>query len=187
MMFLRSMSKENKVILGILFSLLLVFGVLVYNSESKKVEVNNFEDCVNAGYAVAEGYPQKCYTLDGKVFVQETNEEVNEYFAQEIWKRAVDKQGGAIPIEGFTPEMYLGLYSGLIKEDFDGVSAINGHYEIVDENLEFVMDSGELITSADGTVNEEGLTELLGKLSERLGIEISSNSDVDLIFEKIED
>lgn len=33
-------------------------------------QINSFEDCVKAGYQVAESYPRQCYTPDGKRFVE---------------------------------------------------------------------------------------------------------------------
>lgn len=34
-------------------------------------ELRSFEDCVKAGYPVAESYPRQCHAPDGKRFVEE--------------------------------------------------------------------------------------------------------------------
>jgi hypothetical protein len=37
--------------------------------------ITDFEACVAAGYPVAESYPRQCRTSDGRVFVEEIEEE----------------------------------------------------------------------------------------------------------------
>ncbi len=39
--------------------------------------INSFEDCVNAGYPVAESYPRQCYTPEGQHFVEEIDEPIS--------------------------------------------------------------------------------------------------------------
>jgi len=50
-------------------------GSKQFNPSSK--QVNNYEECAAAGYAIAESYPQQCITPGGDVFVN-TNATVSE-------------------------------------------------------------------------------------------------------------
>lgn len=54
--------------------LLIAGGYVAYQRLAQKEapqEVRSFEDCVKAGYPVAESYPRRCYAPDGKSFVEE--------------------------------------------------------------------------------------------------------------------
>ncbi|MDD5639602.1 MAG: GerMN domain-containing protein [Candidatus Pacebacteria bacterium] len=63
-------------ILIILFFLILVF--FYYKKiEYKKIEVNNFEECLKASGIVMESYPGKCRDSNGKVYVEVIKEEEN--------------------------------------------------------------------------------------------------------------
>ena len=43
--------------------------------------ITNFQECVDAGYAIREIYPAQCVTEDGEVFVEEVEDlEENEYY-----------------------------------------------------------------------------------------------------------
>jgi len=61
-------------LIAILIVLVLIAGLLLAlsrsSTENKVLSVNSFEDCVAAGYPVAESYPEQCRTPDGRVFVQ---------------------------------------------------------------------------------------------------------------------
>jgi hypothetical protein len=103
-----------------------------------------------------------------------------------MFERAVEKSNGAIPVEGFTPMMYLDLFTGLEKSDFDDVIAVNGVYEYESGELEFIMYSEQLITSADGTINKEGMGGLLENIKARLDVTVLSEEEVDSLIEMIE-
>lgn len=54
-------------------------GYLAYQRLVQKavpVEINSFEDCVKAGYPVAESYPRQCHTPDGRRFVEKIEEPI---------------------------------------------------------------------------------------------------------------
>lgn len=177
---------ENKNVLITLISVILLvsitFALFTYKENSK---INSFEECVNAGNPIMESYPRQC-KADGKTFVENMDNELVEYFSQKMFDTAVEKSGGLIPIEGFTPEMYLGLFEELEKSDFNEVKAINGIYEYKSGELYFIIDSEDLITSADGTVNLDGMNDLLRNLEKRFNVTVTSKEDVDYLIELID-
>jgi len=63
---------NKKGYISIVAALLLVAGgALYWRSHGDSVKaVNNFEQCVTAGYEVKESHPTQCQTPDGKLFVQ---------------------------------------------------------------------------------------------------------------------
>lgn len=160
MMLERKMSKEKKMLFGGALAIAIVLGVVLFvGMSSQEVPQNETPG-------------------------SEISDELVVYFSEEMWKQGVENQGGAMPIEGFDAQLYLGAFPGLVEEDFDGVEAINGKW-ILDDELRFVSDTGYLVTSADGTINEEGMRTLLSKLSLRLGVEVDSEEDVDKIIQLI--
>lgn len=61
---------KSRQLLSVVFSLIMFTGVTAGSTafaESDDV-IEDFEDCVEAGYPVMESYPEKCMTKDGKVF-----------------------------------------------------------------------------------------------------------------------
>lgn len=75
--------RSNLFFLVIIFSgiiligtaLVLVFALLYGRSVSG---INNFDDCAAAGYPILESYPERCRTPDGRTFVREIEEPVDE-------------------------------------------------------------------------------------------------------------
>lgn len=55
-------------------NIILIISVLIVVAVAgcikDEVEINNFEDCVNAGYPVMESYPRQCRTPDDQTFVE---------------------------------------------------------------------------------------------------------------------
>lgn len=63
--------KHSKNILVLIFVLFLILILFYAPSLNKKdIEINNFEECADAGYAVGESYPRQCWTPEGKHFVE---------------------------------------------------------------------------------------------------------------------
>jgi hypothetical protein len=59
--------------------LVIVFLVVNYNSNDlPAVPVNSFNDCVEAGNSVMESYPRQCITLDGRHFVEDIGNELEQ-------------------------------------------------------------------------------------------------------------
>ncbi len=40
-------------------------------------DIADFEDCINAGYAIMESYPARCKTADGKTFTENIGNEIS--------------------------------------------------------------------------------------------------------------
>lgn len=63
-------------ILSVLAVLLfIVIGIWAFNRAPEVADtgaVNDFEDCVLAGYPVMESFPRKCTTPDGRTFTEDT-------------------------------------------------------------------------------------------------------------------
>ncbi len=56
------------VFLAIVIAVLLMF----LKPKTAQSNVNNFEECVKAGYPVMETYPRQCKTPDGRMFIENT-------------------------------------------------------------------------------------------------------------------
>ena len=75
------MRKQKIIILIIIF--LIVFSIFLINdlyfhkSEEKDPnKINNFFDCLNAGYPIMESYPRQCRTPDGENFTENIGDEI---------------------------------------------------------------------------------------------------------------
>lgn len=150
-----------------------------------RYQVIDFTTCADAGYAVGESYPRQCWTPSGRHFVEGQGIDINQYFREEMWRRGVENLNGAHPIEGFDPQMFIGAYPGLRGDDFDGASAIGGHWEIENGELKFVAAEDGVITSADGTINEEGMKTVLINLAERVGADIVTEEGIDRLIDSL--
>lgn len=59
-------------------NLLLVVSLLViatiffvnYQDDKNKESISSFEECVEAGYPIAESYPEQCFVPDGPSFTK---------------------------------------------------------------------------------------------------------------------
>lgn len=59
-----------KTITRIIIVLLVIVGFLGMVKSLQAADVNSFEECVGAGYSVAESSPRQCVTPDGRSFVE---------------------------------------------------------------------------------------------------------------------
>lgn len=184
-------NKNNLIIVAV--ALIAVAG-LVIAMQSGKANVNDFESCADAGYPVMESYPAQCRGPDGTLYIQDipagNNTNVSaglaSYFAESLRSRGVENLG-AMPIEGFDPDLYMGAFPGLEKSDFHNVAAIGGvwTYNSATDELEFGPTPRYHVTSADGTINEEGMPTLLNNIATRLGVTVTDNSSVDSLIDRI--
>lgn len=74
------MSKKILIFLVII----VVIGITVYFTMFKPDEVpitdiNNFEECISAGYPAMESYPRRCNTPDGKTFTEDIGNELEKF------------------------------------------------------------------------------------------------------------
>lgn len=174
----------------ILVVAVVTFGIFLlitfYSNGYSSKGISNFEECASAGFPVGESYPRQCWTPEGKHFVEDISGDLNDYFADELFRRGVDN-AGRMPIEGFNPELYKMAFSGFIDGDFDNAEAIGGFWEF-DGELKWIEDiSRGVVTSADGTITRKGLVIVLDNLKKRLGIKISSRDDVNRIIDLIDE
>lgn len=109
-----------------------------------------------------------------------------EYFGVALRDKAIEMTN-AIPIEGYTADMYLGLFPNMSANDFIGVEAIGGRYEINDGLLEYVKEDSDVATSADGTVSVKGLETLLVNISSRTGRVANTAESIDSLIDFLTD
>jgi hypothetical protein len=66
-------TKKNSVYLLVaaLVFLAILAVVAIMDAQSRIQSIDNFDDCVAAGYPVQESYPERCTTSDGHSFVNE--------------------------------------------------------------------------------------------------------------------
>jgi len=66
----------RKIYLIVAMAILILISVLLVvtfkNQQIDTGNINNFESCQNAGYAVGESYPRVCFGPDGKTFTEAT-------------------------------------------------------------------------------------------------------------------
>jgi hypothetical protein len=163
-----------------------------WETGDERYQINDFDSCVEA-YGTTKSYPLECVTWGGRIFVEENHDNnnfydemektISEYFREEMWRRGVENMDGVMPIEGFDPDLFMGAYPGLTKEDFDGVSAVGGSWQYIGGDLEFARTSDDVFTSADGTVDVEGMDILLENLKERTGLIADTKEDVDELID----
>lgn len=108
-----------------------------------------------------------------------------QYFTDEARAKVVAEIGQ--PIEGFTPQMFMQVYPGLVASDFEGVEAINGTYTVENGQVVFKLqvNEGAPVTSADGAIEDEGMKTLILNIGARLGMDVSTRADVDAILSVI--
>lgn len=113
--------------------------------------------------------------------------ETERYFADQLRSRGTEKIGG-MPIEGFTPGLYMQAFPGMTKADFDGVLAIGGvwRHDAAADELTFEPYEGGMATSADGTVSDDGMPILLRNLADRLGAAEAGGRMVDSLISSLE-
>ncbi len=113
--------------------------------------------------------------------------EVSDKIAEKFIQLTIESQE-AIPVEGYDPDLYMGVYPALAKEDFDGTEAIGGKWIIGEKReneLIFLRNENEEISTADGTLTNEGIKKFLGNIAKRLNIQIENEDDLELLIDKI--
>lgn len=98
-------------------------------------------------------------------------DDVTEYFTTQT-QDAMRAELGQ-PIEGYEEMMFLATYPGLTEADFAGVETFG------DAN-------GDMQTSADASITDAGMAELLTNVADRAGIDVESRADVDAVIEFME-
>ncbi len=65
----------------LIFLVIVGLGVTAYlimfkPEEEPIIDINNFQECISAGYIVMESYPRRCRTPDGKTFTENIGNEL---------------------------------------------------------------------------------------------------------------
>lgn len=68
----------NKIIIAIIAAVIVVLAAwqLFFKGTFQKFQPASFEECVAAGYPIAESYPRQCFTPDGKSFTETVEQPV---------------------------------------------------------------------------------------------------------------
>lgn len=110
-------------------------------------------------------------------------EEIVSYFQAQMFERGT--ADGLIPIEGFDAGLLLGKFPGLMPQDFDGVYAFEGVYEIQDGQPVFIRTQGNPVSSAASTVSKDGYRILLQNVTARLDMSVETNADIDALIDTL--
>jgi len=121
--------------------------------------------------------------IAGLTYINNSVVDHSEYFRDELIRLGVER--GGMPIEGFTAPMYLNVFPGLTKADFDGVRSFEGIYNFNATELMYKRTAGNRMSSAEQTISDAGYRKLLKNISKRLNIVVTSASDVTTILEKL--
>ncbi|MEM4605608.1 MAG: protease complex subunit PrcB family protein [Candidatus Pacearchaeota archaeon] len=72
----KDFSEKNKfyIFVGVAFLIILLLIVALL---PKKEKINSFEECVRVGNIIEDSIPKKCYSRDGKVFVEDLGKEIS--------------------------------------------------------------------------------------------------------------
>lgn len=85
---------------------------------------------------------------------------------------------GAVPEVGFTPQLLLESFPGLVESDFRGVTAGDGVYTIENGVLLFVRDESGLVPVTSGGLNRAGYGTLLQNTAARLEVDLTTNGTI---------
>jgi len=105
------------------------------------------------------------------------------FFSEELQRAGVERVGQ--PIEGFNAFIYLEAFPGFEESDFDGVLTLEGIYRVEDGEFKYVRTAGDLVTSAEETISEDGYKILLENFSKRVGVEVEAKADIAAVLEKL--
>lgn len=92
-------------------------------------------------------------------------------FASKIQNFVIENFGQ--PIEGFSADIYLRAFPGLMEADFNGVETHEGKYVYSDGKLEFTRKQTRYISSAEEMISKEGHETLFNNVRGRLGNNLS--------------
>lgn len=84
----------------------------------------------------------------------------------------VKKRNDVVSEAGYTPELLLQVFPGLVESDFENVTASGGVYTIDSGALEFTRDETGLVPTTSGGLNRDGYSQLLQNILVRLQINL---------------
>lgn len=99
-------------------------------------------------------------------------------------RSTVDEQLGQ-PVEGYTPDMFIEVFPGLVATDFEDVEASIGKYVVVEGQLVHVMPPSVPLHSAAAAVTSRGLRTLLDNVARRAQIDLSNSGTLTEVFDTL--
>jgi hypothetical protein len=160
-----------------LLIILLVILVGVYYIYSDKNTIPNEDSDIVIDEINSDEADENNNETDEASTTVTTKRKVIEHFTGELRNGVIERIGQ--PIEGFTPQLFMQAYPGLVPEDFNDVDALLGKYEVLNGSIEFIMDEEDLIHSAYDAISDEGMLTLLNNIEAREDLEISTLTEVD--------
>lgn len=107
-----------------------------------------------------------------------------EKFSKQVNSTVVKNIGE--PASGFTPGMYMSVFSGIKEVDFKGVEAKGGVYRYTIEDDVILERAGDTKkTSTDGVITKEGMNTLLSNIATRLEIDFSESGALEEVLKRI--
>lgn len=97
----------------------------------------------------------------------ETPTDIQEYFTQKLREGVIKNLGQ--PIEGFVPSMFTQVFTGLVPQDFEGVDALLGTYQFIEQELVFTANEGGVLHSAARAISDAGMEALFLNIVNRVG------------------
>ncbi|MEX0930125.1 MAG: BsuPI-related putative proteinase inhibitor [Candidatus Paceibacterota bacterium] len=101
-------------------------------------------------------------------------------FADALFDTAVELNSGLMPIEGFTPDMLVGILAGLENRHFAGVEAEQGvyRYNASTGRLVFELTSEDPRHSAAEAVSSDGYATLFDAVQKEYNVTVDERSEV---------
>lgn len=122
-------------------------------------------------------------TNDVTALEQEIDPETEQLFVTTLREEVVRQLGQ--PIEGFTPDMFIAVFPGLVATDFEDVEASIGKYVVVEGQLVHVTTPGTPIHSAADAITSRGLVTLLTNVANRAHIDLADSGTITDIMRTI--
>jgi hypothetical protein len=130
-----------------------------------------------AGVYLLFAIPTPRGDVPGATTTISVDSDIQEYFNSKLQEKVISDIGQ--PIEGFQPFMFMQVFSGLVPQDFDGVEALLGTYELGEKELVFMLDDSGPIHSAAEAVSPKGMQTLLSNIQKRAETSIATTEEID--------
>lgn len=119
--------------------------------------------------------------IAGLIYFDRSPGDYTGFFQKELSRSGIER--GGQPAEGFSAPIYLDVFPGFVKEDFNGVQSFEGIYNFNGTELIYTRTGDNPVTSAEDVISDEGYKTLLSNASKRLGVEVKSDADIATLLE----
>lgn len=85
------------------------------------------------------------------------------------------RKQSAVSEVGYTPDLLLQTFPGLVESDFDTVSASGGAYRVENGSLIFTRRELDLVPEIVGGLDRTGYQQLLQNVTKRLSIDLAAD------------